>query len=55
VLAAAIGDDDAAFAHVERGLADGSLVVSWLRDPLLDNFRTDPRYAALLARIGLDP
>lgn len=55
VLAAAIGDNDAAFADLERGLAEGSLVVSWLRDPLLDELRTDPRYAALLARIGLEP
>lgn len=55
VLAAALGRNDEAFEHFERGLAEGSLVVSWLRDPLLDELRADPRYAELFRRIGLDP
>jgi hypothetical protein len=52
---ALLGRNDEAFEHFERGLAEGSLVVSWLRDPLLDEFRTDPRYAQLFRRIGLEP
>jgi len=55
LLAAAIGDRDAAFAHFDRGLEERSLVLSWLRDPLVDRLRDDPRYAQLLARAGLAP
>ena len=55
LLAGAIGDRDAAFAHFDQGLEERSLVVSWLRDPVLDGIRDDPRYAELFARVGLTP
>lgn len=55
VLAAGIGENDAAFRHFEAGLAERSLVVSWLRDPLISGLRDDPRYAELLESIGLEP
>ena len=55
VLAASFGDFDAASAHFESGLQDRSLIVSWLRDPLLSEFHADDRYAELMKRIGLDP
>jgi eukaryotic-like serine/threonine-protein kinase len=55
LLAGTLGDNDAAFEHFERALDEGSLVVSWLRDPLLDALRDDPRYTELMARIGLPP
>ena len=54
-VAASIGDHDAAFRHFEEGLEQRSLVVSWLRDPLIAGIRQDARYAALMRRIGLDP
>jgi tetratricopeptide (TPR) repeat protein len=55
LLAATLGERDAAFAHFEAGLADRSLVLSWLRDPLLDGIRDDPRYSQLFTRVGLTP
>jgi serine/threonine-protein kinase len=53
LLAGAIGDRDAAFAHFDKALEERSLVVSWLRDPVLDNIRDDPRYAQVFTRVGL--
>jgi len=55
MVAAGLGDRDAAFAHFNAGLDNRSLVVSWLHDPLLDGIRDDPRYAELFARVGLAP
>ena len=55
VLAASLGDYDAAFRHIEAGLANRSLVLSWLRDPLLDDFRNDARFIEMLDRVGLEP
>ena len=55
VLAAGTGDNDAAFKHFYEGLDEHSLVISWLRDPLIDNLRDDPRYADLFERVGLTP
>jgi serine/threonine-protein kinase len=55
LLAGALGDRDAAFEHFGRGLDERSLVLSWLRDPLLDGIRSDLRYEALMTRVGLTP
>jgi TolB-like protein len=54
-IAAVLGDYDATFQFYEDAIAEGSLIASWLRDPLLSGMREDPRYAALMARIGLNP
>jgi tetratricopeptide (TPR) repeat protein len=54
LLAAARGDYDAAFEHLEAAVRERSLVASWLRDPLLDPLRADPRFPALFAEIGLE-
>lgn len=53
VLAAAIGERDAAFEHFDQALEERSLIVSWLRDPLLDDIRDDPRFIQILERTGL--
>lgn len=55
VVAAGIGENDAAFRHFEDALEERSLVISWLRDPLIANLREDPRYAALFEEVGLRP
>jgi hypothetical protein len=55
MMAATLGERDAAFAHFEAGLADRSLVISWLRDPLLDGIRDDARFAEFFTRVGLMP
>ncbi len=55
MLAASIGDNDAAFAHFDQALDDRSMVISWLRDPFTRKVRDDPRYAGLFRRVGLTP
>jgi len=55
VLAASIGERDAAFEHFERALEERSLIASWLRDPLLDGIRDDPRFTRTFERMGLTP
>ena len=55
VLAAAIGERDAAFEHFDQALEERSLVASWLGDPLLDDIRDDPRFMQIFERMGLTP
>jgi TolB-like protein len=55
MVAASLGDNDAAFRHFEDSLEQNSLVASWLRDPLIAGIRQDPRYAEFMERIGLAP
>ena len=55
VLAAAMGDYDQAFIHFEQGMAERSLILSWMRDPLIADIQNDPRYAELMLRAGLEP
>jgi TolB-like protein/Flp pilus assembly protein TadD len=55
LLAASIGENDAAFAHFNRALDERSMIMSWLRDPLIVNIRADSRYAELFDRVDLTP
>jgi TolB-like protein/Flp pilus assembly protein TadD len=55
MVAAAIGDNDAAFRHFEEALEKRVLIASWLRDPLIADLAEDPRYGELLERIGVTP
>jgi len=55
VFAASMGEFDAAFHHFETGLDNRSLILSWLRDPLLAEMRNDARYAEMMQRVGLQP
>ncbi len=54
-LAASIGELDAAFAHFDRALEERSLIISLLRDPMLDSIRDDPRFAQVFEQVGLEP
>jgi TolB-like protein/tetratricopeptide (TPR) repeat protein len=51
-----IGDADAAFRHLDAVVdAHDDLALAIPYDPLLRNLHADPRYTALLARMGLPP
>ena len=53
-LCTGIGDKDAAFRHLEQVCDErGPGIVYITLDPLFDRLRDDPRYAALLRRIGV--
>jgi hypothetical protein len=50
----ALGDLDRAFAHLERAFHDRSSGLIYLHvDPGYQPLRSDPRFADLVARIGL--
>jgi len=54
LVRAALGETDAAFAELERALADREdALVSLLVNPRVDPLRADPRFAALLSNVGL--
>jgi eukaryotic-like serine/threonine-protein kinase len=56
LVAAGLGNPDAAFAWLEKSVAErDTILVNYVRDPQLDGLRDDPRFAALLARLGLAP
>jgi eukaryotic-like serine/threonine-protein kinase len=51
---AALGDIERGFACLERAFAERSNGMTYLTtDPNLDDLRPDPRYAALVGRVGL--
>lgn len=53
---AALGENDQALAQLEKAYADRTDAIPLLKvDPRLDPLRADPRFAALLRRVGLAP
>ena len=53
---ARLGEKDQAFAWLEKLYEQRSPTLSQLNgDPLWDGFRSDPRYADLVRRVGLEP
>jgi adenylate cyclase len=56
---ASLGNYDEAFACFERGLEHENASVAWIREYCifadLDRLRADPRFPALLKKIGLEP
>jgi len=51
--AALLGENDKAFKFLEKAFEDRREIVFVKVEPLLDNIRSDPRYADLLRRAGL--
>jgi hypothetical protein len=49
-----LGEKDKAFAWLEKAYAEKSNNLTHIRmDPRMDNLRSDPRYVALLKKMGL--
>ena len=55
LIYATLGEMDLAIEYYEEAIEERSLVASWLRDPLLDGLRSDPRFPKLFERMGLKP
>ena len=54
VLYAGLAERDQAFEWLEKGYQNRASHLNWIRvDPLLDNLRSDPRFADLVRRVGL--
>ena len=54
-LHASLGDVDEAYRWLDAAVEEGATGLSLLRvHPRLDPIRKDPRYRALLRRVGLD-
>jgi TolB-like protein/Tfp pilus assembly protein PilF/predicted Ser/Thr protein kinase len=53
-FAALLGKKDEAFRQLEKAYADRTGIVFLKIEPQLDNLRSDPRYADLLRRAGLE-
>ncbi|MBF8295747.1 MAG: Adenylate cyclase [Bacteroidetes bacterium] len=50
---AGLKDNDRAFAWLERAYEERSPTLTWLQvDPVLDSLRPDPRFTALLKKVG---
>jgi len=51
-----LGDRNAALAHLNQAVDERSVWIEWLKvDPDLDPLRGDPRFAKIVARVGLIP
>ena len=56
VVHVALGQPDSAFAWLDRAVKERSHWLVWLnRDPRWEPVRSDPRYAALVRRVGIPP
>ena len=50
-----LGEKNLMFEYLEKAYQDRSVGLIWLRsDPIFDSIRSDPRFIALLKRIGLE-
>ena len=51
---AGLGENDLAFEWLEKAIAVRSEHVGWLKvDPRVDRLRSDPRFSAMVQRLGL--
>jgi len=50
-----LGEKNLVFEYLEKAYEDRSVGLAWLKaDPIFDSLRSDPRFTALLERIGLE-
>ena len=55
IIYAGLGENDKAFEWLEKAYEDRSMFLTWLKvDPQLNSLRADPRFAALLRKVGLE-
>ena len=53
---AGLGEKDAAFDNLEKAVDERADCIPWIKaDSKIDPLRSDPRYPALLRRVGLEP
>jgi hypothetical protein len=56
ILYAGLGEEDHAFAWLDKAYADRSWRLVFLKlEPRFDNLHADPRFAELVRRVGLTP
>jgi serine/threonine-protein kinase len=55
LIHAGLGEKDRAFEYFERAVQERALPPWYLRDPLLDDIRSNPRFQSILERMGLSP
>lgn len=54
ILYAGLGDKDQTLAWLEKGFQERADLLTWLNvEPMMDDVRSDPRFQALIRRIGL--
>jgi hypothetical protein len=54
LIYAGLGENDEAFAWLEKAYDEHSFSMTWLKvEPSWDSLRSDPRFADLLRRMGL--
>ena len=55
IIYASIGEKEQAFDWLIKAYEDRAEGLAWLKvDPRLDSLRTDPRFADLMRRVGLE-
>ena len=55
LIYANLGEAGRAIEYYQEAVEERSLIASWLRDPLLDRIRSNPRFLELFERMGLEP